>query len=111
MKEYLKMDDVFGDVVAQKLIGDAYEIMSQTYGHVCVVNTEERAGMVAHAINSHDELVEVNKELLGALEDVIEYLTFDGFDGRFIGIREDVDLTDWIKPHLDVIAKAKGEAS
>lgn len=59
MDKYLKMADVFGDVVTQKLVGDAYEIMSHSYGHVCVVNTEERADMVAHAINSHDELVEV----------------------------------------------------
>ena len=57
MKEYLKMADVFGDVVAQKIIGDAHEIMSHIYGHICVVNTKERADIIAHAINSHDELV------------------------------------------------------
>lgn len=57
MKEYLKMADVFGDVVAQKIIGDAHEIMSHIYGHICVVNTKERADIIANAINSHDELV------------------------------------------------------
>ncbi|MGL5326738.1 MAG: hypothetical protein ACRC91_18785, partial [Aeromonas sp.] len=63
----------------------------------------------AHAINYHDELVEMNKELLEALEGVIDYLTFDGFGGRFNSIREDVDLTDGLKKFMDVIAKAKGE--
>lgn len=57
MDKYLKMADAFGDVVTQKLVGDAYEIVSDTYGHVCVVNTAGRADIVAHAINSHDELV------------------------------------------------------
>lgn len=59
MKEYMKMSDVFGPecVVTQKLVGDAYELTHQSYGHVCVVNTNSRADVIAHAINSQDELV------------------------------------------------------
>lgn len=59
MKEYLKMSDVFGadKVIEQKLVGDSYELKSDSYGHVCVVNTSSRAILIAHAINSHDELV------------------------------------------------------
>ena len=68
MDKYLKMADVFGDVVAQKIIGDAHEIMSHIYGHICVVSTKERADIIAHAINSHDELVAENERLRNALE-------------------------------------------
>lgn len=65
MDKYLKMADLFGDVLTQKLVGDAYEIISHSHGHVCVVNTEERADMAAHAINSHDDLVAEVERLRG----------------------------------------------
>lgn len=56
-------------------------------------------------------LESMNKELLEALEGVIDYLTFEGFGGTYIGIREDADITEDMKPFLDVIAKAKGTTS
>ena len=71
MGKYLKMTYVFGDVVAQKIIGDAHEIMSNIYGHICVVNTKERADIIAHAINSHDELVAEVERLRGIINRVI----------------------------------------
>lgn len=86
MGEYLKMSDVFGDVFSQKLVGDAYEIASDTYGHVCVVSTEERSDVIAHAINSHDELVEINKYLMSKLEEVdkcFEAAYIDGLSDAF----------------------------
>lgn len=78
MKEYLKMADVFGDVVAQKIIGDAHEIMSHIYGHICVVNTKERADIIANAINSHDELVAEVERLRVIVSRMQTYLDMAG---------------------------------
>lgn len=78
MKQYLKMADVFGagEVTEQKLVVDSYELKSDSYGHVCVVNTSSRASLIAHAINSHDGLVQMNQELLAALEQCAKELAW-----------------------------------
>ena len=112
MDKYLKMADAFGDVVTQKLVGDAYEIVSDTYGHVCVVNTAGRADIVAHAINSHDELVAQRNELLSALEqcrDAFEYTR------QYVGYETLPPINGWSwfdadQRAKDAIAKAKGES-
>lgn len=61
MKQYLKMVDYFEG----NLDGD------DVYGIAIHAGTVEQCA-VAHAINSHDELVQMNKELLEALEAVID---------------------------------------
>lgn len=58
MKEYLKMSDYF----CGALDGD------DVYG-IAIHAGHETQCAVAHAINSHDELVEMNKELLAALNE------------------------------------------
>ena len=62
MKDYLKMADGFDfddAAIEQRLFGG------------CI--SKEEAAYAAHAINSHDELVAMNQELLSALEAVIEW--------------------------------------
>ena len=61
MKQYLKMADVF--------VHDSVEELEQhIYAGYMSKHCSEYA---AHAINSHDELVSMNRELLEALELVI----------------------------------------
>ena len=73
MKKYLKMSDVFkselfidsdcDDVIVDDLSLTVLESFSGS----------DAAKFAIHAINSHDELVAMNKELLAALEAVIEW--------------------------------------
>ena len=56
MKQYLKMADVFRDVVQPERFNYAMANPKATYA--------------AHAISSHDELVQMNQELLNALESI-----------------------------------------
>ena len=68
MEKYLKMEDYFdtGDVLADgSSLHDASGVVAKVFG------PSAYASYVAHAINSHDELVAMNKELLEALEFVI----------------------------------------
>ena len=61
MKQYLKMAGVF--------VHDSVEGLEQhIYAGYMSKHCSEYA---AHAINSHDELVQMNQELLAALEEVI----------------------------------------
>ena len=73
MEKYLRMNDVFkselfidsdcDDVIVDGLSLTVLESFSGS----------DAAKFALHAINSHDELVEMNKELLAALEAVIEW--------------------------------------
>ena len=56
MKQYLKMADVFRDVVQPERFNYAMANPKATYA--------------AHAISSHDELVQMNQDLLNALESI-----------------------------------------
>ena len=71
MKEYLKMADVFVGEYKPKRRIDAWP--PSRYGETLVELSGSPAQYAAHAINSHDELVAMNKELLEALEAVIEW--------------------------------------
>ena len=71
MKEYLKMADVFVGEYKPKRRIDAWP--PSRYGETLVELSGSPAQYAAHAINSHDELVTMNKELLEALEAVIEW--------------------------------------
>lgn len=60
MKQYLKMADVF--------VHDSVEELEQhIYAGYMSKHCSEYA---AHAINSHDELVQMNQDLLNALESI-----------------------------------------
>ena len=72
MKEYLKMVDVFRDEMW--VVGDSKNMLADDVGIIIgCYSGDKMAEYVLHAINSHDELVQMNKELLAALEAVIEW--------------------------------------
>ncbi|MGL4751466.1 MAG: hypothetical protein ACRCXB_03440 [Aeromonadaceae bacterium] len=89
MKEYLKMFDCFPELDC--------EGSNLMCGNVLVANFVEvdECEYAAHAINSHDELVEMNKELLELVSEMLKSGTF------FISAVEsdsfDVDFSDWEK--------------
>ena len=106
MKEYLKMADVFG-VVGVK-VGNGRHVMCED---VMAANCfcADSANYIAHAINSHDELVAMNKELLEALEAVIEWYDMEAdhsiepdFYMRMAACQVSEDMA------REAIAKAKG---
>lgn len=79
MKQYLKMADVFeGAVTANH--GDNYNgwsVVETSHGLSIDESGDggfeaKTADYVAHAINSHDELVQMRQDLLEALEAVID---------------------------------------
>ena len=71
MGKYLKMADVFVGEYKPKRRIDAWP--PSRYGETLVELSGSPAQYAVHAINSHDELVAMNKELLEALETVIEW--------------------------------------
>lgn len=86
MKDYMKISDAFGfcEVTTQKIIGDAYELMADGYGHLCVVNTSARAELIAHSINSHDELVrnlDIAESTIFEVDRVISEMQRNGISG------------------------------
>ena len=98
MKQYLKMADVFRDVVQPERFNYAMANPKATYA--------------AHAINSHDELVQMNQDLLAALEAVIEWYDMEAdhsiepdFYKRMAACQVSEDMA------REAIAKAKGGAS
>ncbi len=113
MKEYLKMADVFPveirtDDESGSLICDEDSVILES------LSGDKVADYTLHAINSHDELVAMNKELLEALE--LMLLIHDepsGFCGKF-GKELDMAIEDQ-KEKIDTriavarnaIAKAK----
>lgn len=72
MQEYLKMSGVFkGELFIDcdcddVIVDDLSLTVLESFGGADV------AKYAAHAINSHDELVQINQELLAALEFVID---------------------------------------
>ena len=107
MKQYLKMADVFRDVVQPERFNYAMANPKATYA--------------AHAINSHDELVQINQELLAALEEgrraIGEHSApYDCYaTGPIMGdaFRDLVQCPacSFIAMYDDAIAKAKGGAA
>ena len=70
-KEYLKMADVFSGPLYPY---DDRRFLADDCGYCGEFDEDERSQYAAHAINSHDELVEQRDELLMALELVIEWI-------------------------------------
>ena len=73
MEKYLKMSDVFKSELFidsdcdDVIVDDLSLTVIESFG------SSDVAKFAVHAINSHDELVAMNKELLAALEAVIEW--------------------------------------
>ena len=113
MKEYLKMADVFLDEM--RVIGDSKNMLADDVGIIIgCYSGDKMAEYVLHAINSHDELVAMNKELLAALE--LMLLIHDepsGFCGKFgkeldMAIEDQKEKIDTrIAVAINAIAKAK----
>lgn len=94
MKQYLKMADVF--------VHDSVEELEQhIYAGYMSKYCSEYA---AHAINSHDELVQMNQELLAALEIIVASEEFHG--DSFV-----CDFGTLQGVAIAAIAKAKGGAA
>ena len=93
MGKYLKMADVFD----LPILGSRAEFFP-----LCL--NESSAMIAAHAINSHDELVQMNQDLLAALEIIVASEEFHG----------DSFVCDFGTLHgvaRAAIAKAKGGAA
>lgn len=117
MSKYLMMADVFKGEVKAKHIdeeciaeivhgddsGGSWTIEDSRYW---MAMQHEHASYAAHAINSHDELVEINKELLDALEMVIS----DKAPGYHDCIDDGEQECAWCVAR-SAIAKAKGGAA
>ena len=103
MKQYLKMADVFRDVVQPERFNYAMANPKATYA--------------AHAINSHDELVQMNQDLLEALEDAatsLETIQLRSF-GEDSFLDSKPEMRSYAGSRASVvraaIAKAKGGAA
>lgn len=104
MSKYLKMADVFVGKVKEGLTINGPSIHGDN--HKLYANTKDRriAEYAAHAINSHDELVAMNQELLDALEFVIS----DKAPGYHDCIDDGEAECTWCIARK-VIAKTKGQ--
>ena len=108
MKEYLKMVDVFRDEM--RVVGDSKNMLADDVGIIIgCYSGDKMAEYVLHAINSHDELVQMNKELLAALEAVIEWYDMEAdhsiepdFYKRMAACQVSEDMA------REAIAKSKG---
>ena len=91
MKDYLKMADVF-----KVGVSDAGIKVRQNYIVEGVGDSFKPMEYAAHAINSHDELVAMNKELLEGLKRVVFDLNelSDNSDG-VIGLHRNGDIARW----------------
>lgn len=111
MRQYLKMKDVFPveirtDDESGSLICDEDSVIIESF------SGDKVADYTLHAINSHDELVQMNQELLAALESVIEWYDMEAdhsiepdFYKRMAACQVSEDMA------REAIAKAKGGAS
>ena len=111
MEKYLMMSDVFkselfidsdcDDVIVDGLSLTVLESFSGS----------DVAKFALHAINSHDELVAMNKELLAALESVIEWYDMEAdhsIEPDFYKRMASCQVSEYMA--REAIAKAKGTA-
>ena len=103
MKQYLKMADVF--------VHDSVEELEQhIYAGYMSKHCSEYA---AHAINHHDELVQMNQELMAALEGLLDIVgESDGVSGYHLN----GDIAEWgefeeLNAAYDAVNKANGGAA
>ena len=116
MKQYLKMVDVFRDEM--RVVGDSKNMLADDVGIIIgCYSGDKMAEYVLHAINSHDELVQMNKELLAALEDAatsLETIQLRSF-GEDSFLDSKPEMRSYAGSRASVvraaIAKAKGGAA
>ena len=116
MKEYLKMVDVFRDEMW--VVGDSKNMLADDVGIIIgCYSGDKMAEYVLHAINSHDELVQMNQELLAALEDAatsLETIQLRSF-GEDSFLDSKPEMRSYAGSRASVvraaIAKAKGGAA
>lgn len=106
MNKYLKMSDVFGGASvgvrskAPSLI-DCCGVLAAN----CLC--PDTARYMAHAINSHDELAQMNQELLAVLEEVL--LRGVAYPSAIEQDDYRMDFEKWAEKAREVINKARGE--
>ena len=116
MKQYLKMVDVFRDEM--RVVGDSKNMLSDDVGIIIgCYSGDKMAEYVLHAINSHDELVQMNQDLLEALEDAatsLETIQLRSF-GEDSFLDSKPEMRSYAGSRASVvraaIAKAKGGAA
>ena len=116
MKQYLKMVDVFRDEM--RVVGDSKNMLADDVGIIIgCYSGDKMAEYVLHAINSHDELVQMNQELLAALEDAatsLETIQLRSF-GEDSFLDSKPEMRSYAGSRASVvraaIAKAKGGAA
>ena len=115
-KEYLKMADVFRDEM--RVVGDSKNMLADDVGIIIgCYSGDKMAEYVLHAINSHDELVQMNQDLLAALEDAatsLETIQLRSF-GEDSFLDSKPEMRSYAGSRASVvraaIAKAKGGAA
>lgn len=106
MKKYLKIGDYFGGDLSVSS-GTRERIVSAKGEVVATTPSPQVARLAVHAINSHDELVAMNKELLASLEGMAEvYGSINDFDGL---PKSAIEL-ELIGLARNAISKAKAES-
>ena len=118
MKKYLKMSDVFNRGVlhddGSTFIRDSCASGIAWFNYDAIDDKTQAAKYAAHAINSHDELVAMNKDLLEVIERVIgssnEFDKIMGTSEWADGYKQcAIDTGEALRGMLDNI-KAKGTA-
>ena len=95
MKQYLKMADVFPveirtDDESSSLICDEDGVILESF------SGDKVADYTLHAINSHDELVQMNQELLAALKQVVgDVRALADHSYGVHGLHQNGDLAPW----------------
>ena len=95
MKQYLKMADVFPieirtDDESGSLICDEDGVILESF------SGDKVADYTLHAINSHDELVQMNQELLAALKQVVgDVRALADHSYGVHGLHQNGDLAPW----------------
>ena len=115
-KEYLKMADAFRDEM--RVVGDSSNMIADDVGIIIgCYSGDKMAEYVLHAINSHDELVQMNQDLLAALEDAatsLETIQLRSF-GEDSFLDSKPEMRSYAGSRASVvraaIAKAKGGAA
>ena len=114
MKQYLKMADVFDLPVSDEVYRVDFAVISDSNNHVIGgFGIEGMSSHAVHAINSHDELVQMNQELLAALEGLLDIVgESDGVSGYHLN----GDIAEWdefeeLNAAYDAVNKAKGGAA
>ncbi len=118
MKQYLKMADVIDGFVLTSGVRCVTIGGSEQQSSALILAVDSKtADYTAHAINSHDELVQMNQELLSALEDAatsLETIQLRSF-GEDSFLDSKPEMRSYAGSRASVvraaIAKAKGGAA